>query len=90
MGLRPGERRLVCRDIRLPRQTLKGQSMALIPDPSWSIPADKWDDVVARYVKFRRVKAWRGRTHATGRNAQSQQAYRLRRANSTTTLITSN
>lgn len=37
--------------------------MALTPDPAWSAPASTWDDVVSRYVRSRRVKAWRGRTH---------------------------
>ena len=38
--------------------------MALTPDPAWAIPAKTWDELVERYVRFRRVKAWRGRTHA--------------------------
>ena len=38
--------------------------MALTPDPAWSSAAKTWDALVDRYVRFRRVKAWRGRTHA--------------------------
>jgi hypothetical protein len=37
--------------------------MALTPDASWCVPAKSWDDVTRRYVRFRRVKAWRGMTH---------------------------
>lgn len=39
--------------------------MALTPDPKWRFPAGTWDDLVDRYVRFRRVKAWRGQTHTT-------------------------
>ena len=35
--------------------------MALIPDPKWREPATTWDEVIRRYVHFRRVKGWRGR-----------------------------
>ena len=35
---------------------------ALIPDPSWAVPAKTWESVIDRYVHFRRVKAWRGRS----------------------------
>ena len=38
--------------------------MALIPDPRWLLPAKTWQEVVDRYVHFRRVKAWKGRSHA--------------------------
>src|SRR6266704_2331618 len=31
--------------------------MALIPDPRWLLPAKTWQEVVDRYVHFRRVKA---------------------------------
>lgn len=37
--------------------------MALTPHASWCVSAKTWDDVLLRYVRFRRVKAWRGRTH---------------------------
>lgn len=37
--------------------------MALIPDPSWRHPGTSWESVLERYLHFRRVKAWRGRTH---------------------------
>ncbi len=37
--------------------------MALIPDPLWYYPSTSWDVVLERYLHFRRVKAWRGRTH---------------------------
>ena len=35
--------------------------MALVPDPKWRQPAKTWEEVIRRYVHFRRVKAWRGR-----------------------------
>jgi hypothetical protein len=38
--------------------------MALTPDPGWRVPARTWQEVIDRYVHFRRVKGWRGRTHA--------------------------
>lgn len=42
--------------------------MALVPSSTWSTPAECWKDVVARYVHFRRVKAWKGRVRdADGR-----------------------
>ena len=37
--------------------------MALIPNPSWRHPGTSWETVLERYLHFRRVKAWRGRTH---------------------------
>ena len=38
--------------------------MALTPDPRWRVPARTWQEVIDRYVHFRRVKGWKGRTHA--------------------------
>jgi 5-methylcytosine-specific restriction endonuclease McrA len=37
--------------------------VALTADPAWCSPAETWADLIDRYVRFRRVKAWRGRTH---------------------------
>jgi 5-methylcytosine-specific restriction endonuclease McrA len=47
----------------LDRQRGDPNKVALTADPAWCSPADTWADLIDRYVRFRRVKAWRGRTH---------------------------
>lgn len=59
--------------------------MALVPDPQWRVPTKVWDDVIKRYVHFRRVKGWRGRSqgedgHVQWNRVPSKRALRLRRA----------